>query len=553
MNVGELQRKLSVWATQDKGRKFHALYALLHDEDWLLLAHDYVSQNAGSVTAGCDGITMANFDVDLEDNLRCLADDLRSGAFEARPVRRVRIPKPSGKLRPLGIPAIRDRIVQEALRMVLEPIFEADFVQHSYGFRPCRRTMDAVKCILWAACEPRKFFWVIEGDIASYFDTIHHRKLIKLLRRRIADERLLNLIWKFLRAGVMERNVLRATVEGTPQGGIISPLLANIYLHELDKYMERYTALSLYRKAKRRKQGLANFAYVRYADDFVVMCNGTRAQAEALKAELTEFLRDRLRLTLSQEKTRVTHLNDGFEFLGFRFRRGPSKTGGMVTRSLIPKGKARDHLGKLKAITAPDTCQDSVVNKLRALNRLIRGWCQYYQYTGNVSTVFPRLGNRAYWLLGHWLGGKFKTKIKRAMQPFWQENHLSVGKTRLRLHHEFSRQVYKEKFHRPNPYVYLIQLRREELPSGPVWLGNEARPGQADLRVEVLARDGYQCRFCKAPINEDTCHLHHVRDVRVFKRPADANTAANSVALCIPCHKRETAARRQRQLESRVL
>jgi hypothetical protein len=308
------------------------------------------------------------------------------------------------------------------------------------------------------------------------FDTIHHRKLTKLLRRRIADERLLDLIWQFLRAGVMDRNVLRATTEGVPQGGIISPLLANVYLHELDKYMERYTALSTPEKATRRRQGLANFVHVRYADDFVDLCNGTLEQAVALKAELTEFLHDRLRLELSAEKTRITHLNDGFEFLGFRFRRGRSKAGGMVTRSLIPMGKARDHLAKLKVITAPGTCNDSVVNKLRALNRVIRGWCQYYHFTGNASATFARLSNRTYRLLGHWLGRKFKCRIKKARKPFWRDGHLA-GKVVLRLHNEFPPQVYKDKFvasqqgaqaEKQRPRRFSLQMSPERRP--PTWI-----------------------------------------------------------------------------------
>jgi retron-type reverse transcriptase len=137
--------------------------------------------------------------------------------------------------------------------------------------------MDAIKCITWSTQEHKKCFWVIEGDISSYFDTINHRKLLKLLRRRIEDEKLLNLIWKFLRAGVMERKLFKDTKLGTPQGGIISPLLANVYLHELDKYMERYTALPSLEKVARRKSGKANYVYVRYADDFVILCNGTEA------------------------------------------------------------------------------------------------------------------------------------------------------------------------------------------------------------------------------------------------------------------------------------
>jgi len=171
MNIGEMQRKLSLWAEQDKGRKFYGLFDLICDVDWLRLAHDYVAQNAGSKTAGCDGLDMAAFDKDLEVNLQRLREGLKSGTFIACPVRRVYIPKAKGKVRPLGIPSIGDRIVQEAVRMVLEPICEADFSQRSFGFRPNRCTMDAIRTLMCAARERAKYFWVIEGDISSYFDS----------------------------------------------------------------------------------------------------------------------------------------------------------------------------------------------------------------------------------------------------------------------------------------------------------------------------------------------------------------------------------------------
>lgn len=170
MNIGEMQRKLSLWATQDTERKFYGLFDLMLEEEWMKLAHDRVARNAGSITAGCDGITMKDFDENLEENLQQLIDDLQAGTFEPQPVRRVYIPKSAGKVRPLGIPAIRDRIVQEATRMALEPIFEGDFSQYSFGFRPNRCTMDAARYLQWSMTERKKFFWVIEGDISSYFD-----------------------------------------------------------------------------------------------------------------------------------------------------------------------------------------------------------------------------------------------------------------------------------------------------------------------------------------------------------------------------------------------
>ena len=235
-----MQRKLSQWATDDPEKKFTDLYSLLCNEVWLRVAAHETLKNHGSNTAGIDGQTKANFLGDFDGHINRLQERLKAKVLEPMPVRRVYIPKPnSEKKRPLGIPTLLDRIVKEALRMILEPIWEADFSRHSYGFRPNRSTYDAITYI-WCHLTGHgsSYQWIIEGDIASYFDTIPHRRLIKAVKRRVADRNIRDLLWKFLRAGVMHRGQVQETMTGTPQGGIISPLLANIYLHELDRYME---------------------------------------------------------------------------------------------------------------------------------------------------------------------------------------------------------------------------------------------------------------------------------------------------------------------------
>lgn len=273
MDVREKQKRLSLMVVTEESIRFHDLFGLLYNPDWLFTAYRHVKQNAGSKTAGCDGITMRDFDENLESNFQRLRESLKAGMFEPFPVRRRTITevKPGGRVkeRPLGIPTINDRIVQEALRMILEPIFEVDFSRNSYGFRPNRCTKDAVVYLATRLTKPPSYGWIIEGDIQSFFDTIDHPKLMRLVERRIKDKKVLSLIWKFLRAGVMEQGKLRNTWLGTPQGGVISPLLANIYLHELDRYMEQLTDLTPNERVRRKKKGLANFLYVRYADDFV--------------------------------------------------------------------------------------------------------------------------------------------------------------------------------------------------------------------------------------------------------------------------------------------
>src|SRR6516165_2106377 len=200
-----MQKKLSQWATENPTEQRRELYSLLCNEVWLRVAHHKVNSNQGRETAGTDGMSMSKFNGELEGNLEQLRQLLKAKTFEPQPVRRVYIPKANGKKRPLGIPGIRDRIVQEALRMILEPIWEADFSQRSYGFRPNRSTCDAISYMSNRLCgKPGMAYqWVIEGAIASYFDTIPHRRLIKAIKKRVADRDIRNLIWKFLRSGVI--------------------------------------------------------------------------------------------------------------------------------------------------------------------------------------------------------------------------------------------------------------------------------------------------------------------------------------------------------------
>src|SRR5215813_1537119 len=228
-----MQKKLSQKATKEPEHQFENLYGLLCNEVWLRAAAHKTLRNEGSKTAGIDGMTKSNFLGDYDGYIARLKEALKAKTFEPEPVKRVYIPKPnSEKKRPLGIPILLDRVVQEALRMILEPIWEADFSVYSYGFRPNRSTYDAMIYIgkRLAGNGGQFYQWVIEGDIASYFDTIPHRRLIKAVKKRVADRDIRALLWKFLRAGVMHRGTTQETFSGTPQGGTRSPLLANIYL-----------------------------------------------------------------------------------------------------------------------------------------------------------------------------------------------------------------------------------------------------------------------------------------------------------------------------------
>jgi RNA-directed DNA polymerase len=348
----------------------------------------------------------------------------------------------------------------------------------------------------------------------------------------------------------MEKRTFRDTRLGTPQGGIVSPLLANIYLQELDRYMERYTSLPPKEKTKRRQQGLGNFTFARYADDFVVLCNGPRVQAEQMREELYQFLKSKLRLELSKEKTKITHLNDGFKFLGFWMQRGRGERG-TTTKIVIPKEAMDKVCVKIHTSLSPSSHQDSVNAKITGLNRLIRGWCQYYQYTSKASSQFHQLEHELFWEMAHWLGRKFKLDMPAVMQRFNRDNTFASGDHYLLRPTEFPSLQYRQRFFKPNPYLTQERtLNRENLPVESYWTGYEARPGMADLRPLILERDEYTCQICGAKVTTPTAEVDHIRPVRRFKRPIDANDPDNLWTLCKSCHQNKTKA--DRQAESRV-
>jgi group II intron reverse transcriptase/maturase len=550
MRIGEMQRVLSQKAERESAYQFKNLYYLMYNSDWLRAAHDRVKQNAGSQTAGIDGKTMRSFDENLEGNLEALRQELRAKEFEPAPVRRVYIPKSNGKRRPLGIATVNDRIVQEALRMILEPIWEADFSRHSYGFRPNRSTKDAIAYIGVRLTGPagRTYQWVIEGDLQSYFDEIPHRKLMKRVKRRIGDGDICQLIWQFLRAGVLEQGTYRNTLTGAPQGGICSPLFSNLYLHDLDIYMEQYVEISRVEKNKRRRHALPNFIYVRYADDFAVLCNGTKEQAVAMKGELHDFLKSKLHLQLSLEKTKVTHITEGFTFLGYRVVRKTGISGKLAPKILIPKEAEKRVRHKIRALLAPHTHGESANAKISALNRIMRGWCEYYRTVSSPTRSFRRLQHEVYWSMVHWLGRKYKTSTPKVLRKFGKEGFLGT-KTQTLLKPSDIKRKRHIMSQATNPYTSPNQrLVREKLPNlDGAWSGQEARTGSWDLRDIVLERDNHTCQRCGTSLPSWEAQVDHIKPRSRFKHRVNADTQENLQTLCYPCHKQKT------QTDRRVL
>ncbi|WP_396026384.1 group II intron reverse transcriptase/maturase [Actinomadura sp. 9N215] len=355
-----------------------------------------------------------------------LRDDLKANRFAPRPVREKAIPKASGKVRRLGIPTTADRVVQAALKLVLEPIFEADFQPCSYGFRPRRRAQDAIAEIHYLASPTRTYEWVFEGDITACFDEISHPALMGRVRARIADKRVLAWITAFLRAGVLSEDGLnRETITGTPQGGILSPLLANIALSVLDEHFAaKWKALGPeWTRAKHRRAGGAVMKIVRYADDFVVMLAGQRADAEALWDEVGAVLAP-MGLCLSADQTRICHIDEGFDFLGWRIQRRAwrNRSGKRAVYTYPSKKALASIVDKIRTLTRRRSHR-TLADLLHRLNPVLRGWCNYFRH-GVSSRTFGYIDHFAFWRVVSWprkrhLGLNMHTLIRR-FAPGWQ-------------------------------------------------------------------------------------------------------------------------------------
>jgi RNA-directed DNA polymerase len=338
-----------------KGNKWFSLIDKVWSERTLGLAWEKVKSNAGA--CGVDGITIARFEKDSQSRLLAVKEQIKQGNYQPKPVKRVWIPKPgSAEKRPLGIPTVKDRVVQAAVRMVIEPIFESSFAEQSYGFRPGRGCKDALRRVdeLLKAGHTH----VVDVDIKGYFDTINHERLMKRVRERIADGRVLGMLEGFLKQGVIEGENWQQGKEGTPQGGVISPLLANIYLDPLDKQMSE-----------------SGIEMVRYADDMVILCR-SREEADAALAKVKIWMVEN-ELTLHPEKTRTVDMNGAeshFDFLGYRFLRSRK---GKLLRLVRPK--SRDKLREVIRGKTRRTNGKSMARVIAEVNRTLEGWYAYFK------------------------------------------------------------------------------------------------------------------------------------------------------------------------------
>jgi len=438
------QRKLYQRSRNKPDYVFRKLWGLLTSPQNIRIALARVARNKGRRTSGVDGQTVRSM-LAREDGdtfVQRLRTTLRSGAFVPSPARRVLIPKlgQPGKYRALGIPTVTDRVVQAAMKNIIEPIFEADFFPVSYGFRPGKSVHGALEH-LKMLLRPRDvgptaerrlpYQWAIEGDIKGCFDNIDHHALMERVRRRIGDGKVLRLVLAFLKAGILAEEQFLRTDGGTPQGGILSPLLANIALAAIEERYERHvwprhtptlltdpTAIvnraSDARKRDRR-QGKRVFMPIRYADDFIILTatpigsslDEVAAAAHDEKAALAEDLKSNLGLELSAEKTLVTPVTAPLRFLGHhvRVRVHPSRKR-LESVVVIPRARSQRLRERIKDLFQRSTLPSSLENRLQVLNPVLRGWCNFYRHAWGAKRVFTRLDHYLWWTIYRWLRKK---------------------------------------------------------------------------------------------------------------------------------------------------
>ena len=538
------QHSFALKAKHNPDHRFKDLYHLICRETWIETALDKVLSNSGARTAGVDGVTRKNFQDPTYryDFIIELRAELKSRAYQPTPARRHWIPKAKGGQRPLGICIIRDRTVQMLLKMLLEPIAESDFLECSYGFRPGRRTMDCIGICRRYIQRRSKFFWVVEGDIRGCFNHIRHDHLVTLIQQRIGDRQILSLIERFLKAGVLDGAWYHPTAEGVPQGSVVSPLLANWYLHQFDLWWwQQYGRLTTREKTKRRGQGLANSRLIRFADDWLLLSNGTKAQAEALRDEAGQYLWEHLGLELNQDKTWVTHATDGFDFVGFHLKwLTPS-----YLKPWLRVTPTTDNINRFKTKIRQMTHAQHIADpyaKFIALNRVLRGWIQYYRHA-NVKDIAHQLDwwlyrRVTYWLKRHHNWGVRQTLAEYEHQQYGRRKNLAVPNNEDNLvwlyrMSDLPITPYRTRNY-PNPYLETNELiTQHNQPDQPLipeaWQGGSRHAEWDERRRQIRKRDNHTCQQCGSTTDLEVHHRHP-------KHRGGTDDAANLITLCAICH-----------------
>ena len=559
MNIEEVQRRLweeskvhkanrestsPLFPVNPHDKRIRKLMDLMHNPTWLREAAERTLTRSHGKKPGIDKVIVSEFRKNFESNLDTLRLELKHGIYQPKPVRQVLIPKANGTKRALGIPCLRDKIVQEAIRMALEPIFEVEFHDSSYGFRPNRNAHHAV-----SRCQQlmhRKFSWVIEGDVKACFDEISHKAILKVIRGKVMDNKFLNLIDRFLKAGVSIKGIVHPTVKGVPQGGVMSPLLANTVLNKLDWFLHEKGVYGVNGGERNRRKGQTNVRFVRYADDWCVfITRGSKRYAEKLREEIEQFLRKECSLELSVEKTHITHVRDRFSFLGFQLGCGTGKSGKIVPKIRVGQKGIQNFKQRIYDAVRNVAQHVSIATRIYRASQVIRGWGEYFRIAHNYSKVAGKLDYFVHAVMLKMICRKMDIHTAKCYRGYYANGtfHYRKGEVLARLSHKTMKQYCQN----PSPYEpgskNLNESDMEQ--EADAAIGNDYdRRGRWDLKLDQIARDQYRCRACGKGVTDKTSHLEHIKPVSTFPSYEAANIEGNLQTLCLDCHKRKHASRK---------
>ena len=561
MNIEEVQRRLweeskahkthrksslPMLPTNPYDKRIRKLMDLMHNPTWLCNAAECVLRRSQGKASGVDKMIVNKFREKLDENIERLRLELKRGTYRPKPVRQVLIPKANGKMRALGIPCLRDKIVQEAIRMALEPIFEVEFHDDSYGFRPNRNTHHAVfRC---QQLMRSRFTWVIEGDVKACFDEISHKTILKVVREKVMDNKFLDLITSFLKAGVSIKGVVHPTEKGVPQGGVISPLLANAVLNKLDWFLHE-KATHGWKGSKLSKNNEPNLRFVRYADDWCVfITRGTKQYAETLCDEIAVFLKSESGLELSAEKTQITHVRDGFDFLGFRLLCGIGRSGKIVPKIRVGQKAIQNFKQRICDETRNVSQQTSIGARIYRATLVIRGWGEYFRVAHNYSKIAGDLDHYTFWSMVKAICRKQDITTAQCLKEHYRNGTIQY-KGVEHLGKLFEKKL-KMDYHGPLPYepgIENLNTSDLELEAYVSRYSERKRPGRIDLKLTQLQRDNFQCRMCGKKVGKNTSHMDHIIPVNNFANLDMANQNDNLQTICLECHKKKHVTRKKSQ------
>ncbi len=423
--------------------------------------------------------------------------------------------------------------------MALEPIFEVEFHEHSYGFRPNRSAHHAVARCRYLALTG--FTWVIEGDVKACFDEISHTAILGCIREKVIDNKFLALIQLLLKAGVEIDGVLHPTTKGVPQGGVASPLLANIVLNKLDWFLHS-KGFHDGARIRRVRQNESNVRFCRYADDWCVfLTRSSRERAEQLRDEIREFLRNTCGLELSAEKTRITHVRDGYDYLGFQLSVDVGTSGNLSPKVRVGRKAIANIQQRLGEVLRHRPMQESISVRLECASAVIRGWSNYFKAAHNFSKVAHGLDHRAFWIAVKAICRKEDISTAQCLRKYRLQNTIGVHEDCALARFQDTAPAYY--YSSPQPYQPGCH---QPYPEDDEWeaaflLPDRRRPGRGDLKWKALVRDGFHCRGCAVVVTSKTSHADHVEPVNRFANLEMANSLDNIKTLCLRCHKLKTA------------